>query len=95
MGMFLQQAAFSCNADGCQNVITSNHDRSNIGLDQFFHHWSRAWLQFVLKDDESDKAQIAFYVFSSHLLHFDPAELSKMTRGAADYTIALVRIMRQ
>lgn len=94
MCVFLQQTTFSRDTDGRQNVVTRNHYCSDVGIDELFEYRSGAGFQFVFEDNESDEAKATLDFFTCHLLDFYPTEFLDMAGSAANYAIALVRIMR-
>lgn len=72
VSVFVHEAAIPRHANGCQDVVARNHDRSNVRLGQLLENPSSRRLQLVLKDDETHKLEIALSLVALHLLTFDP-----------------------
>lgn len=70
--VFVHEAAIPCHANGCQDVVACNHDRSNVRLGQLLENSSSRRLQLVLENDETHKFEIALSLVALHFLAFDP-----------------------
>jgi hypothetical protein len=95
MGLSIHKTTLSCHANSRQDVVTSNHYSSNIGLKKLLNDSCSGRLKLVLKNDEANKVKVTFNLTSGHLLSLDPAELLKVTASNTNNTITLVSVPRQ
>lgn len=92
MSITVHKTTFPGHADGCQDIVSCDHDGANVGCKELFQNIGRGGLELVLKDDEPNEIEIALHISSAHLLYFDPAEFFQMSRRASDNSISFVRV---
>ena len=84
MRRFVDQSTFTSDTDGCENVIASAHNCSDIGSLQFFYDRSRRRLEFVFEDDEAYELQVTLGLFSLHFLYFKPIDFDRLRSAGND-----------
>ena len=88
----INEITFSCDADGCEYVVSSAHDLANISLVEFLDHVRRGLFQFVFEDDKPEKFKLRFGVMTRQLFHFRPIQRCNVLSGTGDDSKSSVSI---
>lgn len=88
----VHKTALPRHTDGCQNIITRYHHRTNVGCKQFLQDTGSGGLKLVFEHDETDEVKIIFDIRSTHLLSLDPAQLLQMSGGTPNDSVSFMGI---
>ena len=83
---FVDQIALSGDTDCSQNVISSAHDLPDSSFGELIQNSGGTVLEFVFKDNESNKIQPRLCFITFHFLHLHPVDLRNVSRGTCDYS---------
>lgn len=92
MGVLIHKTAVPRYADGGEDVVAGNHDRTDVRLGQLLEDTGRGRLELVLEDDEAHEVELALSFVPLHLLALDPGKLFQMFGGTSNDSVALVRV---
>lgn len=95
MCLSIHKTTFSCDTNGCQDIVTRHHDCADVRSQEFFQNSCSRGLELVFKNDETNKIEITLNFSSGHLLSLDPAKLLEMTASNTNDTITLMSIPGQ
>src|SRR4051794_26057421 len=89
----VDHVAFRSDADGSKDIVSSDHNSADVGLEELLQDACGGGLQFILEYDETNKFEVRFDIVALHLLGLDPAELLHMLRRASNDTVTAMRVV--
>lgn len=91
----VDETTFAGNADGGKDVVSGDHNSTNIRGKQLLQHSGGRRLKLILENDETNEVEATFDIRTCHLLSFDPTKLLKVAGSTPDDTVTFVSIVRQ